>query len=233
MTRKSQWTALQSGVGDNRNKIITTELVARTDFFHHLPWSTKRESFVKDKRNSEKWLVSANSTKSLVRNRGHGTAGLLKVLVCSRKKPKIALTGSWVVFSEKEMVWPSAFIFQYFRIPKLQWGMAEHITISTACYYKSKANTSCIFVRVQKAFHSYQVWPSPSEKNLISQVHSWFVTLFSQASPDLWDRPSLPGCTTLFLPPHSYKHQLLHCFLNAADSNPASFPVVTLHNSLQ
>lgn len=43
VTRKSWWIALQSGIGDNRNKIITTELVARTDFFHHLPWSTKRE----------------------------------------------------------------------------------------------------------------------------------------------------------------------------------------------
>lgn len=43
VTRKSWRIALQSGIGDNRNKIITTELVARTDFFHHLPWSTKRE----------------------------------------------------------------------------------------------------------------------------------------------------------------------------------------------
>ena len=43
VTRKSWWIALQSGIRDNRNKIITTELVARTDFFHHLPWSTKRE----------------------------------------------------------------------------------------------------------------------------------------------------------------------------------------------
>lgn len=43
VTRKSWCIDLQSGIGDNRNKIITTELVARTDFFHHLPWSTKRE----------------------------------------------------------------------------------------------------------------------------------------------------------------------------------------------
>lgn len=43
VTRKSWWIDLQSEIGDNRNKIITTELVARTDFFHHLPWSTKRE----------------------------------------------------------------------------------------------------------------------------------------------------------------------------------------------
>lgn len=34
----------------NQNAIITTELVARADFFHHLPWSTKRKQFVKEKQ---------------------------------------------------------------------------------------------------------------------------------------------------------------------------------------
>lgn len=46
-------------------------------------------------------------------------------------------------------------------------------------------------------------------------------------------RLSLPSCTALFLQLHSEKHQLPHCFLNTADFNPASFPVVTLQDSLQ
>lgn len=138
VTRKSQWIALQSGVGDNRNKIITTELVARTDFFHHLPWSTKRESFVKDKRNSEKCLVSATVRKAWWETEGMAQQGSWMFWYALGKSPRLLWQFHELYFQKKKWFGLMLLFFSISEFQKSNEDWQETLRFQLAVTTKAK-----------------------------------------------------------------------------------------------